>query len=707
MKRRKETLALYEIWRHRPLIIVLLGILMVPLVYSVLYLTAFYNPYGKMDNLPVAVVNEDRGATVDGEKINVGDELVANMKEDPKLQWIFVSRDEMKKGFKENRYYLGIVIPEEFSERAASVKNRHPQKGHIQYYANEGSNYLSSQMGKRVIQSLQDEVERNLTKTYAQGIFDKLSKSTTDLAKASNGADQLEGATKKAAGAAGKLEKGTSTIQGGVNQLGQAIGQLQTGAGKLVQGQQKVKNVIGQLADGSSRVTQGIGTMREEVKEKGQDLPQLKSIAEQVQQGIGEIRNKLANPKLSEGAAFISDLARRIQAGSGKTDEAYNRLLEKHPELKDDPDMQRLKGALDQQRAEHQNLLNRAVSLENDLKKARSDVDRMYKGQSIVIGGLGQIQTGFDKQIAAFDQLQAGSSKVTDGLNQVNTALSNLLTGAQRLKGGLDQLAQAPGKLSNGLSKLDGGMQKLGDGLQKIWDGQGTLADKLAQGVNDAKDQLMGKDKKADQIANPVAVDKDTVSEVPNYATGFAPYFISLSLWVGAMILFTVLDLKRPILGNHQPLSIPSALAVGAMQAILLVAALIHLVGIRPELTGWLYLFSVLTAFTFTAINHMLVTLFKDVGRFLAIVILMLQLTSSAGTYPVEMLPSFFQDIHPYLPMSYSVEGLRAAISTGDTSLLLHHSGVLLGYLVGAYLLKEGFSFIWGRWISPRIRTSQ
>lgn len=696
-KRRKTTLALNEmIWKERKLIVVILGILCIPLLYSGIYLTAFFDPYDQMKNLSVAVVNEDQGAKNDGDKINVGKELVDRLKDDDQFGWKFVNRSEMENGLEKGRYHLAVVIPEDFSRHATSLKDPKPLKGKLEYRVNEGANYLSSQIGQRMIQGLQDHVREKLIHTYAEALFEEMEESADQLDEASEGASELAGATGRAKNATGQLEEGAIQLVFGVDRLDQAIGSLTAGVSELVKGLHTAATGADQLKSGAGKLDSGLGQLESGIEKGMKDLPRLKEGAEQIRDGIGQFKDIIHNPKLERGVGAISEIARKLQGHNSEADRRFERMIQKYPELVDDPDVIQLKRTLDNSRRDHSTLLDRAARLEQDLKQAQNAIDRMYEGQTQVVDGIGAIQKGMDQQLKGVKELHFGASLLSTKLGELKDGLDKLVAGGEKLDQGVGQLSEAPRKLSDGFSKLSAGLKELSQGLGKISDEQNTLADKLAEGVDAAREALAGKGLKADQMADPVQVDKDRVHPIPNYATGFAPYFISLSLWVGAMIFFTVMDLKRPLLGNdNRPLSGLSALLMGSLQALLLIWVLIHLVGIEPVHEGWLYLFAVITGIVFTSINHLLVSAFKDVGRFIAILLLMFQLTSSSGTYTADLLPSFFQGISPFLPMTYSIEGLRAVISTGDTAVIMDQAKILIGIGIAAWLLRKLAEWLW------------
>lgn len=689
MKWRERRLTLNKMLRTRRMIPVLLGVLMIPLVYSCLYLWAFFDPYSFMHDLPAAIVNEDNGTEWEGEEVHAGEDLVTRLLKDDNLDWHVVDRDEMERGLEGNQYYLAVVIPKDFSKKVASIEEPGPKQAGLQYWVNPGQNYLSEQIGDRVVQELSKQVAAHFTHTYADGLFTRMADSASNMDEAADGARSLTDASQEAAAATGEINQGAGQLTDGVDALGQSLQQLWSGAQLLESGLKSSSQGTSQLVNGAQKLDEGLHSLQEETQQAKEKLPQLKQGAEQVQGGIEGIQAILHNPEWTRRAERVSTLAKGVERHHEKAEEAKQQLLERHPELADSPEIRQLEEALaGLGKSDGKAIVEEALQLDQHWKEAGQNVDALADGQGRVVDGIGSVESGFGRQLEALDRLTEGSSSLYKQLERLAVGQKNLLSGAQQLQNGLSRAVQAPEALSQGLGRLQAGAEELQQGLFQLGNGQGLLADRLGQGVKDTWDRLRGADAKADQIAEPLKVEKETIHSVPNYATGFSPYFIALSLWVGAMILFTVIDLKRPLLDNQRPLSIPTALALGALQALLLVTALIWLVGIRPWSAGALVTMAILTSFAFIAINHMLVGLLKDVGRFLAIVILMLQLATSGGTYPVELLPQFLREVHPWLPMTHAIEGLRSAISVGDPDIIWRSGACLLLYTVGAYTLR-------------------
>ncbi|MCS1352720.1 YhgE/Pip domain-containing protein [Mechercharimyces sp. CAU 1602] len=619
----------------------LLGIIMIPLMYSYIYLWAFFDPYEHIKDLPVAVVNEDVGGTVDGKRFNAGEELVEQLRDNEDAKWEFVTRSQLEEGFKRNRYYLGIVIPDDFSRQAASVTDEEPEVATLQYYGNEGYNYISTQIGARVVSELEISLEHELSRMYAEGIFKELKASAKELGKAADGAVQLHSGTER-------LHEGLEKLQTGLAKANQGALQLQSGAERLHRGLSKAESAVSSV---DKKIDQ-------EVKPK---LPEIEEKIESTREVITLLQER------SQEIEKIMDVLDQAIEQNKRQEEALNSFLKEHPDLAEDPHLQELE-----------------VSIGGEAKTLAQLREEWHSHRTFI-----------EESLQKFEGFLDNLDEMKEQLKQIELAIGKL-DQVKELKHGLDELnngaqilASKLGEMQQGLAQLTGGSDKLVEGAQKLEIGSGELKTGLKDGVKKADDNLKGSDAKSDMISNPVNVEEDPVNPVPNYATGFTPYFLSLSLWVGAMLLFTVIDIHRPAIENFHPLSWGVGALVGFFQAVIVTSALLFGLGIEAKLVIPLYGLTILMAFTFIAINQTLVLYFNDMGRLIAIFILMLQLTSSAGTYPAELLPPLFQWVHPLIPMTYSVEGLRSAISIGDMSMVMHSVRILCGYLAVAIVLMS------------------
>ncbi len=285
--------------------------------------------------------------------------------------------------------------------------------------------------------------------------------------------------------------------------------------------------------------------------------------------------------------------------------------------------------------------------LKSNIPALSGGIQALYNGSSEIYGGLGQLRSNIPALSGGIQALYNGSNQLVDG--------SNALVDGQN-------------QLNNGVSELTGKVPQLEDGVDKLYKGSNELATALKDGAGEMKSGLKNSSEEmGDFVSAPINMKNEPINKVPNYGTGFAPYFISLSLWIGAIMMFFVISAKTDdddnlskfdkVIGKYLSFGF-----IGLLQA-LLVSAVVMGLGLTPTSTGMYFASIVFLSLVFIAIIQCLISLFGDAGRLLGIVLLILQLTACAGTFPLEIVPKFFKVINPYMPFTYSVELLREVIS--------------------------------------------
>ena len=429
-------------------------------------------------------------------------------------------------------------------------------------------------------------------------------------------------------------------MSNGMTQANEKEQQLVTALSQLQQGASTSDQSVKQLADGASQVTTGVNALAEQMEPILQELPEeqraaLRGSLEQLQQessgiskGLGELQE--GTERLSDGLTEVSSGAKNLAAG-------------------------------------HTEIVNGLNELTNS-------------AQTLNDGGI---------------SLAKGNATLSTKLVELQAGLSSASVGSQKLSGGLQQLVHGTNELNDGTNELASksnelaaGSNQLVNGTEQIANGTADLQEKLA----DASDEASGvklTDETIEMASSPVAVNKSAINHVPNYGTGFAPYFLSLGLFVGALLISIVFPLVQsaipPTSGWAWATSKMIVLgAVGVIQALIAVLILILGLGLEPVNLGWFIATAVITSFTYLAIVQLLVSVLADSGRFVAILILILQLTTSAGTFPLELIPRPLQFFNQWLPMTYSVQGFKAAISSTDISFIQWNNGILLAFFMGA-----------------------
>ncbi|MDQ1071322.1 YhgE/Pip domain-containing protein [Streptomyces canus] len=649
----------------------LVALLVLPLLYGALYLWSFWDPYGRLDRIPVALVNDDRGATADGRKLTAGDDLTKGLRESDTFDWHQVSAAEARKGVENGTYYLSLTMPADFSKKIASSAGNSPETGALQVRTNDSNNYIVGQISRTVFAEVRQAASTKASRSFLDRIFISFSDIHGATVKAADGADDLEGGIGKAEKGSEDLATGLKDAEAGSGQLSDGLAKLDTGSGDLADGAQQVADGTQSLADKVNGVADKVGPFLEGNEKTIGDTARL------VADSAGAVRHNLDTlvrtaPAAAEGAHEAADSLNAVHKARC-TD----------PVLPD-PACADLKKA-EQAAADVAKVaddVNALVADQNgDLKKLDSRLATLQQQARALADRAPRLSEDLDDAVAKINKLNQGAGKVAAGARTLHSGLGTARTGAQDLNEGV-------GRLKTGADDLSGGMYKLADGSEKLSDGLRDGASQIPD--YDKKDR----DRRTDVMADPVQLVSRDLHKAPNYGTGFAPYFIPLSLWVGAMVAYMLITPmnRRALAAGAAAWRIALAgwlpvVAIGVLQTVALMSVLHWAIGLQMAWAAGTVGFLFLVTACFAAIVQWLNARFGAAGRILVLALLMLQLTSAGGTYPVQTSPGFFNAIHPFLPMSYVVEALRRLITGGGLTPVWHACVVLLAFTAGALAL--------------------
>ncbi|MFI6656323.1 YhgE/Pip family protein [Streptomyces sp. NPDC050523] len=649
----------------------LVALLVLPLLYGALYLWSFWDPYGRLDRIPVALVNDDKGATADGKKVAAGDDLTKGLRDSEVFDWHEVSADEARAGVEDGTYYLSLTMPADFSRRIASSAGDSPEAGALQVRTNDANNYIVGQISRTVFSEVRQAASTKASRSFLDKIFISFSDIHGATVKAADGADKLNGGI-------GKAEKGSKDLADGLKDA-------KSGSGKLSKGLKKLNAGAGALEDGSQQVAAGTQTLADKVnavdKKAGPFLKDnektIGDTAQLVADSSKAIRHNLATLVRTAPVA-----AKGAHAASATLDDVYRERCEQ-PVLPDAAcsDLKKAKEAADDVATIADDLNTLIGDQDGDLKKLDGNLATLQEQAQALAKRAPHLSEDLDDAVSKVNKLNDGAGKVAAGAKKLHKGLGTASGGAADLDEGI-------GKLSTGAEDLNGGMFKLVDGSGKLAGGLHDGAGKIPD--YDKKDR----DRRTGVMADPVHLVSKDLHKAPNYGTGFAPYFIPLSLWVGAMVAYMLIPpMNRRALATGAPAwRIAFAgwlpvVAIGVLQTVALMAVLHWAIGLQMVRAAGTVGFLFLVTACFGAIVQWLNARFGAAGRILVLALLMLQLTSAGGTYPVQTSPGFFNALHPFLPMSYVVEALRRLITGGGLGPVWHACVVLTAFTAGALAL--------------------
>lgn len=696
-------------------LITIAGLSIIPLLYAGVYLYANWDPYDNLEGIDAALVNLDESADFDGEERTIGDDVVSDLVEDGTFGWHEIDdREAAIDGVETGQYGFALIIPEGFSEALASPSSfESAEQATLEITVNEANNYLLTNIVNVMANEVHDAVAQQVGEETADAILTGFGRIHQQLLEAADGASQLQDGSSDLQDGLGELHEGATELSAGAAELNTGTDELVNGIGPLATGAQQLRSGAGELSNGAWQLHSGL----DELVDGGQSL---QSAAGQLNEGAGTLANGLG--ELSDGAAQVADgneqlaaatdeatdvLTEVEQSTQNSVDEAVNNLIDSG--LVDDSDIAEVEEALSSL-ADDSDIAQRAGAAREELASAHAAIDQLAAGAREVSTGADELSAGASTLHSGTGELVNQLPSLVDGLEQAQSGASQLGTGADDLSDGAGQLVDGVGTLATGANELSAGANALAegsvtltDGVGEAQDGAGELTDgagELASGLDDGAEEVPDPDERTQQeisqvMGNPVNVNQVTQNEAGNYGAGMAPFFLSLSLWIGALVLVQVL---RPVNPRALASSVRStAIAAGSWlpfaglalgQSLLLYAAVtlgLDLTPSHPLLTVTLL---GAAAFAFSAVTQASVALLGNPGKMLMLILLVLQLVSSGGMFPQQTLPPALEALHPFLPMTYVVDGLRHSIYGGEVSSITQALLAMLVVTLGAYLVQ-------------------
>ena len=740
--------------------VTMIGVALVPALYNLSFLGSMWDPYGNVDDLPVAVVNQDKSSTLNDQTLSIGDDMLDSMSKNKALDYHFVSAEKAEEGLENGDYYMVITLPEDLSEKAASLLTDDPEKLTINYQTTAGRSFVASKMSESAMTKLKDTVSENITETYTKAVFKSMSGLQDGLQEASDGGNELLSGSQQlesgsqtitdnlntAASGSQTLADGTATLSSGLTTYTNGVSTLASGANELnsnsvalISGIAQLKESstqVQRLVDGANSLTDGLQqlatstTLSAEETENIQSLisglPQLNAGIQQLNTSVSKISTNVDITQISTVLSDIASQAQGILEAEEKDSSARLTAIQATDAYQSLGVAQRaeLVNALNtsgnsvSQQAQQiltdvQTMKTALTELSSKVTELQTSVSQIANNSNVALPGsvkaLTTLSTGLNQvNTATTTQLVPGSSQIASGISTLNTKLSSganeLLTGAttytnavSQIASGANQLAASNSQLTSGASQLQSGAETLASGSSQLASGSDTLTSglttltsgisTLTSSLSEASNQLSlvsVTNKNAKLVSNPVSTKETDNDSVKVNGIGMAPYMIAVSLMVVALstnVIFASSLSGRPVKNRFewakQKLFINGLIStVGS----LVLYGAIQFLGFEANYEWRTIFLIILGGWTLMALVTALVGWDNRYGSFLSLLMLLLQIGSAGGSYPIELSPKFFQVVHPYMPMTYIVTGLRQTISmTGSIGTQI---GVLSALLV-------------------------
>jgi putative membrane protein len=676
-------------------LVVVIALIVLPALYAWFNIKAMWDPYGNTSEILVAVVNEDKGSSIDDTKVNIGSELVTQLKANDKIGWRFVNYKDADTGVKNGKYYASIVIPQNFSSRILSLLESNPKKAELIYSVNEKLNPVAPKITQSGIDKVQQEINTSFVKIVDGIIFKLFNKLGEELTRGKPFLQQfadviidVDNKIPEINRAVDEVYTQTQNLNNFISSVNSQIPLIEdtmTSASDMARSGSsflsKAKNAIKEL---SPFIKSEIVTLSD-VSEGSEDF--INNIISIIDKNPSEARNLLGSLRdrysdVSERLSSLIDLLNSFNK-SGNTI------------------ISNFSGQLNELRTR----VNSQIDYTNSL------IDSIDAGKAISSTMLNTLKennlpitSSFKSILETYDSLIAPSIEgiMQNSIDAANNTLELLNSVKESIPVSQDLLKSAQGGSEVALNDI----KNVKDALPEIESTIHDIATKLKSlNENDQVAELvrlmsLNAQKESDFIANPVNVKMNRIYPIPNYGSAMNPFFTTLSLWVGGLILASLLStevlpirrvkikLYQAFLGRYL-----TFLTIAILQAIVVTLGdifMLHVYVLNPIM---FVAFSAFISTVFSMIIYTLVSVFGNVGKAIAMVLLVLQISASGGTFPVQVTPEFFQIINPILPFTYAVSGVREIVSGILWNVLLKDVIVLLIYFT--FFLIMGL--IWKR----------
>lgn len=687
--------------------------LFIPVLYGAILLTSKMHPTDHMDNLPVAVVNDDVGVMSDGEQLHVGNQLVDNLKASEALGWDFVDTSTAMEGLQNNDYYMVIVIPEEFSNNVLTLTEPDPKKLELSFIQNEGLSFNAATITDTAANTIKQELEKTIIHQFAETVVDQVG---GGFEEAADGSEQLADGTDQLLEGTEQLNESVTGNIDDINRLASGSRELKDGTALILSNLRGNSGDINRLASGAQELHEGTETLGDGTGQILSGLQEAKSGSTQLYNGLtqqlapGSERLAEGSVELAEGSEELAAGVEEAQAGVIETVESINLLYSvlqnlpaSHETLEDDIIFNVMLGQLEEnvngadvKLERFQELVNGAHRLKagaSELKagahELRDGLTEQFKpGLEQIDDGLSQLVAGQSEVVAGVADLEDGAKQIADGNAGVRSGWNELTSGATELDAGAAQIAEGNAQVNEGWQELVEGSTELNEGAQQLNDGSHQLAEGLQSGLETISPMKQAEN--IEMFASPVEMAFEQINSPEYYRDTTAPLVTSLALFVGILITSLFMNFNRP--ADVSPLRwfvsrFVNLSILAIIQAVLLLVYLLLFIRMQATNPGLLILTLLVAAVTFSAVVLFLASLAGHVGRFIAIAFVLLQLQITGGDLPVIMLSDTLTSLSSYLPFYYSIAGIRTALMLGNSDQILFNILILLVFAVVALAL--------------------
>ncbi len=669
-------------------LVITIGVCIIPSLYAWYNIVANWDPYGNTQNIKIAVANNDKGTTNDlvGE-LNAGDEVIDKLKDNDQLGWTIVdSEEEAKEGVESGEYYAALVIPSDFSEGMLSMLSGEFHQPKLTYYVNEKKSAVAVKVTDTGANTVEEQVNETFVSTVSQTVVEIAQKAGVDLeAGAQTARDNLVLTIQNASGSVQKVRDALDGMGGTIDTTKDAIASADAALGGL----------NGQMPSLNDALDQGNQLLSSTRTSAAKLHTSLSSALTQGSTGLAQASSK-AN-------AAVGKLSGTVIAAQTKVDLALSDvqgLVDKNNAA-----IEALRSTLPDD-AEFNNATARIIaSLQQQNDNLASVVSGLQAQSDAIKTDAGNLATASDSINTSVQDGVTALGKMQEDLNtsvipQLNSGLDSFSDCSGDLKGVLASLSPTISQARSSLTQLSALLDQAKATLADMSDQLATIQQKLDVAANDvaalrsseAAGQLadlldVNVDDIADFMTSPVKIKSKVVYPVASFGSGIAPFYTNLALWVGGYVLIAIfkLEVDREGIGTYTAKEGYFGrwlllMLLGILQAIIVCAGDL-VIGVQCLHPVLFVLAGMCISFVYVNIIYALSVAFKHIGKAIGVILVIVQIPGSSGMYPIEMMPPFFNWLHPLLPFTYGINAMRECVGGMYGMNYIINLGVLLIYV--------------------------
>lgn len=657
--------------RNPAAILVLIGVSILPSLYAWFNIAANIDPYANTSGIKVAVANLDTDATHDNLTINAGSQIIDQLKENDQLGWTFVSKNAAIKGVKSGEYYAAIIIPQDFSESLLSVLSGKIETPELEYYINEKLNAIAPKITSSGASTIQTQVNNTFSSVASETIAEILKDSVFNisdsvdstnaeindlLTKANNNIKEYEQLLEKFS----KDSSNTSKLIENTKDASTSLGDVATSGANALSSADSVMNttrssagdfssalskslsdgelLLGQASSSASTGLTELATAAGKINTSVSDALVYANSVNELNADILKKMQELANKFPGTIGDQINAQISALQTQNQSNQELINSLQTGNNGIKD---------AIDTTTATQEQLTSLAKESINNLHTFRSTFDQN------ILPLLGQTLDTFSTLTGQVEGMLNGvpatSKQINDMLDQLESGLSNTTALLDSTKESLSAVSDKLSTIQTDLNALTGSAT-----YQKLLSLEGIDAESISS-----------------FMSSPVEIKTETYYAVDNYGSSMTPFYSNLAIWVGGIVLIAIFKMevdKDSSMHGYGPTTLYFGrwllyMVVGLIQGFIVCLGDTLLPGVQCNHPAQFILTGMVCSFVYVNIIYALSLTFKHIGKALCVILVILQIPGSSGTYPIEMTPAFFQKLHPLLPFTYGVNAMREAIA--------------------------------------------